>query len=276
MSCFLVGGINRSGTTLLQSILCSDTSTNPLIHEASYFRSIVEAYDSGKQKFNEHGRYYFSSIVEMRDFTAGWARSFLDLVRKKYPESKHLVLKHPPLTAKFPSIFELLTAAGEDIRFFIIIRDPRDVAASLVQVGERLRQQGNPEGSTLPRDMNVLANYYMRTYMPALSHSDPAYQQRISLIKYEELVNDPATVVDDIRKASGLALDSFDTSGSWSHDELDYKELRASGNAWLSDLWGNKISKSRIGQYRQILTKQEIETLEEACAGPLRTFQYLL
>ncbi len=57
MSVFFVGGINRSGTTLFQSILCSDSDTNPLIHEASYLRSIVDAYISGQQKFDEHNKY---------------------------------------------------------------------------------------------------------------------------------------------------------------------------------------------------------------------------
>ena len=109
MSVFFVGGVNRSGTTLLQSILCSDRSTNPLIHEASYLRSIVEAYVFGQQKFEEHNKYYFSSVEDMRDFTAGWAKSYLDKIRARYPESDHLVLKHPPLTPRFPAIFDLLT-----------------------------------------------------------------------------------------------------------------------------------------------------------------------
>ena len=91
MSVFFIGGVNRSGTTLLQSILCSDKTTNPLIHEASYLRNIVEAYVFGQQKFEEHNKYYFSSIEDMRDFTAGWAKSFLDKIRSRYPESEHLV-----------------------------------------------------------------------------------------------------------------------------------------------------------------------------------------
>jgi len=274
MICFFVGGINRSGTTLLQSILCSDSKTNPLIHEVSYFRSIVDAYTTGKIKFNEHGKYYFDSIEEMRAFTAGWAKDFLEHTRKKYPTSSHLVLKHPPLTPKFPAIFELLNTTGIDVRFFIIIRDPRDVAASLVQVGERLRKKGDPEGKTLPRDMNTLAKYFIQTYMPALTGSSPAYQQRVTVIRYEDLVSTPLEVIEAIRKASGLALDGINVHSDWAHDQLDYNDLRTTQNAWLSDLWGKGISKAKVGSYKQILSPEEIMELETACAAPMKTFGY--
>ena len=78
MSVFLIGGINRSGTTLLQSILCSDSTTNPLIHEASYLRGIVDAYRLGQKKFDEHGKYYFTNEDEMLNFTARWVKEFME------------------------------------------------------------------------------------------------------------------------------------------------------------------------------------------------------
>lgn len=274
MSVFFIGGVNRSGTTLLQSILCSDKTTNPLIHEASYLRSIVEAYVFGQQKFEEHNKYYFSSIEDMRDFTAGWAKSFLDKIRSRYPESEHLVLKHPPLTPRFPAIFDLLTSIGEDPRFFIIIRDPRDVAASLVRVGERLRAKGESEGNTLPRNMNILGNFYMQCYMPALAPQHQAYKNRITVIKYEDLVSNPQTVIENIRKVSGLKLEEFNATDNWKNDDIDYNNLKQNNNAWLSDLWGKRLSSSRIGSYKKILKPEEITLLEQVCSGPLKTFGY--
>ena len=274
MSVFFIGGVNRSGTTLLQSILCSDKTTNPLIHEASYLRSIVEAYVFGQQKFEEHNKYYFSSIEDMRDFTAGWAKSFLDKTRSRYPEAEHLVLKHPPLTPRFPALFDLLSSIGEDPRFFIIIRDPRDVAASLVRVGERLRAKGEPEGNTLPRNMNMLGNYYMQCYMPALAPQHPPYKNRITIIKYEDLVSNPHTAIENIRKTSGLKLEEFSAKDNWKNDDIDYNNLKQKNNAWLSDLWGKKLSSSRIGSYKEILKPEEITLLEQVCAGPLKTFGY--
>ena len=274
MSCYFVGGINRSGTTLLQSILCSDKSTNPLIHEASYLRNIVEAYDFGRQKFEEHNKYYFSSIEDMRDFTARWLGEFLEKTRARYPEAGHLVLKHPPLTPRFPTLFELLRSINEKTHFFIVIRDPRDVVASLVKVGERLREKGESEGATLPRDMVQLGNYYMTCYMPALSYQDNEYQKCLTLIKYEDLVTNPTPVIETIRGKSGLMLEEFDSTSDWKRSEIDYNELQEQGNAWQSELWGKKLSAENIGRYREILTNEEILTLEKVCAGPLQSFDY--
>lgn len=274
MSVFFVGGMNRSGTTLLQSILCSDNTTNPLIHEASYLRSIVEAYVFGQQKFGEHGKYYFDSVDDLRTFTADWAQAFLDKVRNRYPEAEHLVLKHPPLTPRFPSLHQLLNVTGEDAKYFIIVRDPRDVVASLVRVGERLRAQGDPEGATLPRDMARLGNYYMRCYMPALSYEDSGYKKRLTLIKYEDLVREPWPTIEAIRRASNLRLDQFDPLSGWNRDKIDYESLAREQNAWLSSLWGKQLSTARVGAYRDTLTPTEIETLEKVCAGPLKTFGY--
>lgn len=275
MNCFFIGGINRSGTTLLQSILCSDRTTNPLIHEASYLRQIVEAYDFGIQKFDEHNRYYFSSKEELRQFTARWAIDFIGQVRRMYPGTENVVLKHPPITRRFPVLFDLLYPTSVDPRFLVIIRDPRDVVASLVQVGERLRQSGDPEGATLPRDMERLGNYYMMTYMPALSFDNSEYQQRTTLIKYEDLVTDPTTAITRMREFTGLALDNFDSDTEWKNDNLDYKQLGNDRNAWLSELWGKPISNTHIGNYRHILSPGEIKAIESICSAPLKTFGYL-
>src|SRR3989344_4102364 len=166
MACFFVGGINRAGTTLLQSILCSDRTANPLIHEASYLRNIVEAYDSGRKKFEEHNKYYFSSIEEMKVFTARWAGAFID---------------------------------------------------------------------------------------------------RVPLIKYEDLVTDPAPVIETLRRASGLKLEEFDAAADWQHNEIRFPELKQAKNAWLSESWGKRLSNAHVGSYRTILTPEEIDLVEKVC-----------
>ena len=59
MTVFLIGGCPRSGTTLLQNILCSVSSTNPAIGEVGYLYHLAEAYHSSKVDFESQGRYFF-------------------------------------------------------------------------------------------------------------------------------------------------------------------------------------------------------------------------
>lgn len=122
--------------------------------------------------------------------------------------------------------------------------------------------------------MPLLGNYYMQCYMPALAPTLQSYKDSITIIKYEELVSNPQIVIENIRKASGLKLDEFNASSDWQNDSIDYNNLKQNNNAWLSDLWGKKLSNSRVGNYKKILKPEEIKLLEQVCAGPIKSFGY--
>jgi hypothetical protein len=275
MTVLLVGGVNRSGTTLLQSILCSDPTTNPLVQEASYINSIVHAWAFGRAHFDFHGQYYFDSTQDLKQFTADWLSQFLNKFRNRYPAAKNLVLRYLPMTARFPELYELMEAAGEDARFLIMARDPRDVIASMVRVGERARKLDEAEGNLIPRDMNQLSKIYLDVYGPALSNKNPEYQRRVTVIRYEELVTRTDEVLDVLRQASGLKLEDFEASADWTRNDIDPEKLKASTEPWMSDLWGKGISSARIGTYREVLTPEEITLVEDLCAKPLGSFGYV-
>lgn len=276
MSVIFVGGVNRSGTTLLQSILCSDPDTNPLVQEASYLRFIVHAWAFGREQFDFHTRYYFDSNEDLKQFTAGWLAAFLDKFRARYPDARHLVLRHLPLTARFPDLQELMVAAGEDARFLIVVRDPRDVVASMVRVGEKARDKGfAEEGQAMARDMARLGNVYLQVYGPALSCRRPDYQRCVTVVRYEDLVTRPAETVDALRRATGLELAGFEPGDAWARNDMDMEQLERVAAPWVSDLWGKGVSGARIGTYRDILTPEEVARVEQVCAEPLKSFGYL-
>ncbi len=79
MSYFFVGGSQRSGTTALQSVLCADAETNPLIHEAAYFRGMVEAYRHGKPLLDRQAGHYFDEQSGDCRVNASWAGAFLEM-----------------------------------------------------------------------------------------------------------------------------------------------------------------------------------------------------
>ncbi len=134
MTYFFIGGCPRAGTTLLQSILCSDDTVNPLIGEVGYLYHLVNAYKTGKIDFDRQGKYYFSNLVELRKFSAELANKFLEHTRKRYSNATHIVLKYPLIAELFSDIYELV----EDVKFLLVIRDPRDTIASLIEVGKKM------------------------------------------------------------------------------------------------------------------------------------------
>jgi len=137
MTCFFIGGAPRSGGTLLTSILCSDRTTNPTLREAHYLREMVQAYRQGKQFFNTlEGGHYFSDLNELRQFSARWVDAFLDKLAVRHAPATNLVLKSFLMSVMFPATFELLPEA----RFLISVRDPRDIACSQIDVGEKQRK----------------------------------------------------------------------------------------------------------------------------------------
>jgi len=270
-----IGGINRSGTTLLNGLICSAEGTNPLIHESSYLKSIVSAYHTGLQKYEEHTRYYFESKKHLLDFTSHIFSEFIKLTSSKYQCPETLVLKHPPLTPNFPYIYELAQNENLRIQFLILVRDPRDVIASLLRVRGKLQKTNDSEWKTLPRDMRTLSEYYNMTYQPALTSSNPGYLNSLAVIKYEDLVLNPPVVIDAIEKKTGISIPASAVTDGWERSNIDLAALESANNAWTSDGWGKGITSSNIGSYRNVLTTDEVMQVNRYCSFPMKKFGYI-
>ncbi len=175
---YFVGGAPRSGTTLLQSILCADETTNPLISEAVPFRFLLEAYMKVKNNFNRFPGMYFDSIDDLNNFYSKHLVLFLDNLKQRYSCEK-LVLKEPELTKSFPLILELL----EDTRFLCIVRDPRAAIASMLVWGDKMRAEGR-EHFFQNRDMVGLSRYYNAFYIPLFKCESTTFQEKIKYIRY--------------------------------------------------------------------------------------------
>ena len=270
-----VGGINRSGTTLLNGLLCSAEGTNPLIHESSYLKSIISAYHTGLIKYEEHSKYYFNSKQHLLDFSSRIFSDFIKLTREKYGNPDTLILKHPPLTPNFPYIYCLAANENINVQFIIVVRDPRDVIASLLRVKDKLKKSGDPEWVTLPRDMRKLSEYYNMTYQPALTYQDNGYKNSLVIIKYEDLVCNPDTTANIIKDRTGIAIPDIAIRNGWTNSEIDVKKLESDNNSWVSDGWGKGVTQSMIGTYKKSLSEQEVMEINQYCNYPMKMFGYL-
>jgi hypothetical protein len=274
MSIIFVGGSQRSGTTMLQTILCQDQAANPLIQEAKYLRHLVGAYRFGKIHFDAETSDYFKDQAAYARFNAQLIRGFLRATRALFPGTQHLVLREPHLTMLFPDLAELLP----QVKFICVVRDPRDAIASMVQVGEKLKKQG-VKGDTMAelfatRNMDRLSRHYLSFYAPVFACKLKGFRQRVVIMRYEDLVREPEKCLDALRKFTGLKLEGFDPRAEPDADRAKLKGQTRYQAAWKTERDGGKLSDAAIGGYKKTLTAKEIAAVNEHCKEFMKRFRY--
>lgn len=267
MSLLFVGGSQRSGTTILQRFLCADSDAAPRLAEASYLRMLVSTYQQAVQDFAHDTSSYFADREQFRNFHASLVNIFLNRTLNAHYPAKHLVLKEPHLTPLFPALYELVPNA----RFVLIFRDPRDTIASMLQVGDRMKQQGQ-QHFFQQRDMKQLSNYVKAFYSPVLNVKDKTFQESVGAVTYENLINSSDAVLDELRRFTGMEL-QFDRSQLGSGDRPGEESLPRY-QPWITPLYDKGLSDQSIGNYKNILDTEEIAVIEQEMADYMKKFGY--
>lgn len=270
MAYFFVGGARRGGTTLLQGLLCSGPATNPLIYECFLLQHIVEAYRNGRYKFDEFGPPHFADLEAFQSFYRRVVGDFLEQTRSLYAPAEHLVLKETNISRYFHDIFDLVP----DARYVVVARDPRDVVASLIEVGEKLPKQ-NQNAWYAGRDMKRLADYYKGFYRTPLVAPDPAFRRNLLFVRYEDLVRDPSSQIERLSQFTGFPIPTSAGQTPWQRNQWKFDEMsRWQIEGWRSELWGKDVSDSNIGKYKMKLTAEELAALDGELAEVYRLFGY--
>ncbi len=273
MAWIFVGGSQRSGTSLLQQLLCQPPATNPYVYECAYLFQLVSVYDGVRANFSRNHQCYFSGDDEFRQFHSLLVRAFLEHTKKHLQADSHLVLKEPHLTRLWPSLYELVP----DAIFLMIVRDPRDIVASMVTVGEKQKMLGQ---SYFFADRNIpeLCQHLMSFYEPALAVTDAGFRVRLSVVLYEQLVSRPETTLQQISDVTGIDFVSLGrpaVQGAMNSivDE-DWNRRSKLYFPWVTELSGKAVSESKVGSFRTILTETEIRQVEEHCSTFFEWFGY--
>lgn len=273
-SVIFVGGCMRSGTTLAQRILCAGKGAHRLPAECQYLVALLAAYREGRRGFDLFGPDYFGDLAGYDAFNRRIVGAFLDSTRAHLGNPAHLVLKRPELAFHFSDLALLLPNA----RFLLMVRDPRDTIASMLEVAARHAQRGiaGPLAS-MERDMDRFSAFLLEYYRDAYTHTD-RLSGRLMTLKYEDIVADPDAVLAQLVRFTGIALDrgalaAPDPAKVSGALRSMAGEAAYSGAFW-SENWMRELTADSVGRHRQALAPAEIAVIEARCAAFGRKFGY--
>lgn len=260
MSRVFVGGFLRSGTTLVQTVLCTAPGVHAMVREVVPLRGPVQGLARTLAVWEEHSRDYFDDKADAVRFFGGQIDAFLERTRARWGAT-HLVLKHPQLTPHFP----LMAAAVPALRFVVVVRDPRDVVASALEA--RARGADEFERMSAGDIARLWCDYHHRGLNSAL----PDYEGRLHVLRYEDLVRRPGPVARRMAEAVGLDLSAFDPTAALAPDQQSPDRR---GRALHSPLYGQALTPRRVGRWRQVLDARQVAAIEAPTAALRRAFGY--
>jgi hypothetical protein len=204
-----VGGVPRSGTTLVQNVLDSHPQIRGL---PEFFMNVPIAHLRGQfQSLITRGM--ITDICD-KDFVDREVRAFIEAFLLRDTGSRRYVSeKTPDNVFVFATLLDLFPEA----KFILVLRDPRAVIHSLLQVAIEARKRSLPVGSSIS-SLRAAIEYARRGHAAGWSALDKA-PGRVFTLKYEDLVSEPVSLTRSL--CDYLELDwseSMLTPGEFEHE----------------------------------------------------------
>ena len=223
---------------------------------------IVRTYARGLESWHKSSAFY-----KDRDDFRGQMRSILisqiDHLRKVKNYAGPLVLKDPNFVIEIDHFADLLDGHGQIIA---VVRDPRDIASSFIEIGKRQIQLGESSKYT-KRNMDHICQKILTSYEKLVS-TTPA---DVTVIRYEDFVADPKHALQ--RLGAHLGWPALDLRKALEVPEWLDAKLRHQPS-WISELEGGAPSNASVGRFATVLSKKELEFVEAQCSAMIEKFHY--
>ena len=197
---FIVGS-PRSGTTWLQLMLGSHPSVCATAELTLYDKYLAPWLDAWKAevRMTEEGKCYLGMPVlwdeaEFHSFLSGFLQTAYSKMLSTKPEASHILDKHPGYSQFVGTIQHFIPQA----RFIHLIRDGRDVAASLFAASRQLRWFAR-------RPLYDYAQVWKRQVLAARKAG--AFKNHYLEVRYEDLSASPTATLKTVFDFCGLDAD---------------------------------------------------------------------
>ncbi len=246
-----VGGAMRSGTTLVQRILCTDPTTNDVLPEVHVIREFVALIDQCAKSAPA-----LEPVFEDEEALFGLGGDLIESLMLRI-HARHgrdggpLVLKNPELTRRFAFLSRLRPTA----RFVIVLWDPRDGVVSMRRVMQRAVELGvNPIEDAEDATVGELAHVFLGHYSPLADLDFLNKHDRYCVVRFEDLVHQPEEMIHRLSLRPGLSLDRALEETAGSGDD---------GSVFGAEFYGKPITPEAVGRYKSELTSEEIAIVEK-------------
>jgi hypothetical protein len=256
----IVGGAQRSGTTLVQTLIANALPNAPLLPEAHLVCGIMNLRRRIGSGWTKASR-FFCSEQDAVEFFKSTVDAYVGCIRSRYRSAEHLVLKDPGFMEVLPEISELLPEATT----VVCLRDPRDIVTSFIKIGERERD-GKQSTRYGRRDIHFICRKINASYRPFMKSDTP---RGIAFVRYEDVVADPVGMLRRLANETGLPLQAGRLDSLvWLEDEYRHKE------SWRTELEGGPPVTDSVGSFREVLNRQERVLVEKLCRALMAKFSY--
>jgi len=251
MPMLFVGGCERSGTSLLQKLLCLD----PRVAGTGEFVYTGRIADLFARMAAEHPEPWASRLRDHfspSELEASFQSLYRDLVRPAREAGENVAW----VAEKTPSnIFAVkaLAALFPDARFLHVLRDGRDVLASHREVKRRILATGDlaSYAQTHLTRRHVARRWNAAVTAHRRAEQDPDLTGRYLLIRYEDLVREPEAELARLGEFLEISLDArtlhpeqvsaadlgLPIDGLWTTEEADRRGFAPERNGrWRRDL----------------------------------------
>jgi protein-tyrosine sulfotransferase len=259
----IIGGAMRSGTTVIHRCLCTGKNTNPYISESWFLADLMRIYRWNLTRYDTRNLDQFGDVENFKNLIWSDVREYLSYVSIKYHDPEVLMLKHPELTYHFVELYSVF----KEFKFIAIVRDPRDVVASMIKVKNKHEENSIISPQTETKTIKGQCSAYLNYYINLLKYSEQM-KSRLLFIKYEDFVTNPSVELNRVTEFTGASYDtSIATEFLPEHAKSPnlIKENRLKDNfsgAFWSDDYQKSITSKNIGQYKNILNTSEIREIE--------------